>query len=77
MFLSALLDHEVPPPKVTVVLADRADAVALPASFSPDTVVRLLREPTKEFSLKNGKTTYYVCRNHSCMPPVNELKEMI
>ena len=77
MFLSALLDHEVPPPKVTVVLADRADAVALPASFSPDTVVRLLREPTKEFPLKNGKTTYYVCRNHSCMPPVNELKEMI
>ena len=77
MFLSALLDHEVPPPKVTVVLADRADAVALPASFAPDTVVRLLREPTKEFPLKNGKTTYYVCRNHSCMPPVNELKEMI
>ena len=77
MFLSALLDHEVPPPKVTAVLAERADAVALPASFSPDTVVRLLREPTKEFSLKNGKTTYYVCRNHSCMPPVNELKEMI
>lgn len=77
MFLSALLDHEVPPPKVTVVLADRADAAALPASFSPDTVVRLLREPTKEFPLKNGKTTYYVCRNHSCMPPVNELKEMI
>ena len=77
MFLSALLDHEVPPPKVTVVLADRADAVALPVSFAPDTVVRLLREPTKEFPLKNGKTTYYVCRNHSCMPPVNELKEMI
>ena len=76
MFLSALLDHEVPPPKVTVVLADRADAVALPASFAPDTVVRLLREPTKEFPLKNGKTTYYVCRNHSCMPPVNELKEI-
>ena len=76
MFLSALLDHEVPPPKVTVVLADRADAVALPASFSSDTVVRLLHEPTKEFPLKNGKTTYYVCRNHSCMPPVNELKEI-
>ena len=77
MFLSALLDHDAPPPKVTVVLADRADAVARPALFSPDTVVRLLREPTKEFPLKNGKTTYYVCRNHSCMPPVNELKEMI
>lgn len=77
MFLSALLDHEVPPPKVTVVLADRADTVALPAAFSSDTVVRLLREPTKEFPLKNGKTTYYVCRNHSCMPPVNELKEII
>ena len=77
MFLSALLDHEVPPPKVTVVLADRADAVARPALFSPDTLVRLLREPTKEFPLKNGKTTYYVCRDHSCLPPVNELKEMI
>ena len=77
MFLLALLNHENPPPRVTVALAKQADAVELPVSLSPDTAVLLLREPTEEYPLKNGKTTFYVCRNHSCMPPVHELNGMI
>ena len=39
MFLLALLNHENPPPKVTVALAKQADAVELPVSLSPDTAV--------------------------------------
>ena len=27
-------------------------------------------------TLKNGKTTYYVCRGHSCLPPTNDPGEL-
>lgn len=73
MFLLALLDREDPPAKVTVVLEKPSDRgkLRLPA----DMIAALLPGPTKEYPLKNGKTTYYVCRGHSCLPPVNDLRE--
>lgn len=73
MFLLALLDHTSPPPKVTAVLDPQSDARELPLKLPPDTVTILLRKPTAEFPLKDGKTTYYVCENHSCLPPVHDL----
>ena len=73
MFLLALLDHDDPPPKVTVVLAEQPDTKKLPLSIPPDASVVLLHKPTEEYPLKNGKTTFYVCRNYSCLPPVNDL----
>ena len=73
MFLLALLDWESPPPKVTVVLAGQEKKFIIPS----DVVARLLPGPTKEFPLKDGKTTFYVCRNQSCMPPVNDLNEVM
>lgn len=73
MFLLALLDWESPPPKVTVVLAGQEKKFTVP----PDAVARLLSGPTKEFPLKDGKTTFYVCRNQSCLPPVNDLNEVL
>ena len=72
MSLLALLDHENPPAKVTVVLADRTEGEKLPLHISPDVAV-LLQEPTQEYPLKNGKTTFYICRDHSCLPPANDL----
>ena len=73
MFLLALLDWESPPPKVTVVLAGREEKFTIP----PDAAARLLPGPTEEFPLKDGKTTFYVCRNQSCLPPVNDLSEVM
>ena len=73
MFLLALLDWESPPPKVTVVLAGQEKKFTVP----PDAVARLLSGPTKEFPLKDGKTTFYVCRNQRCLPPVNDLNEVL
>lgn len=26
-----------------------------------------------EYPLKNDKVTYYVCKNHACLPPTNHL----
>ena len=76
MFLLALLDKEIPPPKVTVVPAGETMDAKLPLRFPLDAAVSLLREPTKEYPLKDGKTTFYICANNSCLPPVNDLSEV-
>ena len=77
MFLLALLDHNDPPPQITVVPAQETDVEELSSMLPPDAAVILLREPTKEYPLKDGKRTFYVCRGHSCLPPVNDLKELV
>ena len=76
MFLLALLEHEDPPPKVTAVLAQQSDAARLPLAVPPDAALSL-REPSAEFPLKDEKTTFYVCRGRSCLPPVHDLTEVL
>ena len=75
MFLLALLDRHDPPPKVTVVLSDKSEAAHLPLDLPPEAVV-ILREPGASYPMKNGKTTFYICRGRSCLPPVNKLPEL-
>lgn len=77
MFLTALLEYTDPPVKVTVVTDGNTDTDKLPLSMPSDAVVILLKHPTKEYPLKNGKTTYYVCRGHSCLPPVNDIRDVL
>lgn len=72
MFLSALLDYFEPPEKVTIVQEETDGHENCPLAVPADTVLRLHR-PTAQFPLRNGKTTFYICRAHSCLPPVNEL----
>ncbi len=76
MFLLALLDEETPPPKVVIVSDNPSDAASLPLSLSPDTILRL-QTPTEEYPLKNGETTYYVCRGHACLPPTNDWQKVL
>ena len=71
-FLLALLDWETPPPKATVVLASQADADGLPLSLPLDAAVTRLDRPTAEYPLKDGRTTFYICRDHSCLPATND-----
>lgn len=73
MFLTALCDYLDPPEHITVVLKDKNDAAGLSCRISPGTAVTVLERETPEYPLQNNQTTFYVCRNHSCMPPVNEL----
>lgn len=73
MYLTALLEYNKPPVKVTVVLGESNDFHALPLSLPSDAAVLLLQNPTEEYPLKNGKTTYYVCRDRNCLPPTNDL----
>lgn len=76
MFLTALLAYNDPPIKVTVVSCDNTDISTLPFAFSANTIIDCLPNPTAEYPLKNGKTTYYVCQGRSCMPPTNDLNEI-
>ncbi len=77
MYLLSLLDKKEPPMKITVVADDKTDIKRLPLDLPINAVVNFLCKPTKEYPLKNTKTTYYVCKGHSCMPPVNDLNEII
>ncbi len=73
MFLAALLDFIDPPVKITVVPDENTETSSLPFLFPLNSAVRFLSRPTAEYTIKNGKTTYYVCKGHSCKPPVNDL----
>jgi len=77
MFLRALLEHTNPPMKITVVTDDQTDKSRLPLSLPPNAVAILLEQPSDEYPLVNGKTTYYVCRDHSCLPPTNDLHKLV
>jgi uncharacterized protein YyaL (SSP411 family) len=73
-FLTALSDRLEPPPKVTAAVGNPADLEALPFILPPEAALVILDPPTAEYPLLEGKTTYYVCRGNTCLPPVTELR---
>lgn len=73
MFLIALSDYLTPPNKITIAVKNKNELASLPCRIPLGSVVRAIENPTKEYPLKNDKTTFYVCRGHACQPPVNEL----
>ena len=76
MFLIALLEYENPPTRITVVMSEDADKNALPLAL-PHNAIIIFKEATKEYPLLNGKTTYYICRAHSCLPASNDLHQLL
>ncbi|MCI8861523.1 MAG: thioredoxin domain-containing protein [Lachnospiraceae bacterium] len=76
MFLTAFLEYMEPPVKVTVVADEQEESEHLPLGIPPEAVIILLQQPTTEYPLKDGKTTYYICHKNSCMPPVHTLREV-
>ncbi len=77
MLLVSLLEHASPMTKVKIILDEETEKSRLPLVLPPDAIVTLLLQATKEYPLKNGKTTYYICRGHSCLPPTNDPDELI
>lgn len=71
MFLTALLFYRDPPQKITVVLSkqDTADKILPRLPLYAD--VRILAEPSAEYKRLDERTTYYICKNHTCLPPTN------
>lgn len=70
-FLLAHLYETTPRKEIVCVLVDEKDLEQL--KKQDNAIVKILREPTIEYPLKNNKTTFYVCENFSCQPPVNKL----
>ena len=75
MFLTALLEYNEPPIKITVVPTEGTDITALTFSAPHDAIV-ILKNNTKDYPIINGRTTYYVCRGKHCMAPVNDLTDL-
>ena len=77
MFLMALSDHTLTSDKVTVVTKMREE---IPENISckvPLNAICIIAEPSDNYKLKNDKTTFYVCRGHQCLSPVNDLAEVV
>lgn len=77
MLLVALLERRQPPMKITVVRDERTDIKKLSLALPTDAAVILLSEPEENYPLKNGKTTFYVCRGNACLPPTNDLNDLV
>ncbi len=77
MFLLALLEYNLPPMKITVVADVKTNINHLVFDLPINAIINIITQPTGEYPLKNGITTYYVCKGHSCMPPTNDLNEFI
>ncbi len=74
MYLLVLSDRLAPPPRVTAAAHDRAEVRDLPLRVPPEAPVRAVMGGSEEYPLRNGKTTYYVCRENACLPGSNELE---
>lgn len=72
MFLIARLFYDYPPQKITVVIPKEENADNIISRLPLYADVTLCRE-NKTYALLNRKTTYYVCKDHMCLPPVNKL----
>ena len=75
-FLLALLLSQ-PRKKLVCVLQNEKDAEGLALRIPFGTVVRVLHKETESYPLLNGRTTYYVCGENACLPPVNSLEEAL
>ena len=71
MFLLAKLMYENPPEHITVVLKNNTDLKNLQDKIPLLTNISVVSQ-SKEYPLLNDRTTYYVCKNNSCLPPTNE-----
>lgn len=74
-FLRALLQTLYPPERIVCVPAEPMDWAALREKAAKGAAVAILEGPQGGYGLLNGRATYYVCREHTCLPPMNDLRE--
>ncbi len=72
VFLIALLFHENPPQKITVVLSEGKNVDDLLTHLPLYADIKILPRETEGYRLLDGRTTYYVCKGHTCLPPTNQ-----
>ncbi len=73
MYLVALSDYIELSEKVTIVVKEKDQIPEnLSCRISLNTVC-ILERPSEKYKLKNDRITFYVCKGHQCLPPVNML----
>ncbi|MBR0277332.1 MAG: thioredoxin domain-containing protein, partial [Clostridia bacterium] len=75
MFLIAMLLYEDYIPHVTIALKKLSDLNQIREKLPFIANVTLKTESTKHPFL-NNQTTFYVCKNHICLPPTNEIDSL-
>lgn len=73
MFLIASLLYSYPPSQITVVLSKQDTKETILPQLPLYANIKILSSPTKEYQLLHKKTTYYICKNHTCLPPTNQI----
>lgn len=71
MFLIAKLIYENPPEHIVIVPKDYSELEKIRHKL-PLLANVIITPECKEYPIINEKTTYYVCKNHACLPPSNE-----
>ncbi|MDY4413544.1 MAG: thioredoxin domain-containing protein [Ruminococcus sp.] len=72
MFLIAKLLNENPPEHIVIAVRDDSDFQKIQKNLPFLANVSVVRN-SMEYPLENDKVTYYVCKNHVCLPPTNSL----
>lgn len=81
MFLFALSDYLESPALIKVVPGgqnrggEQEQVKNLSLSVPLQWIVKVLSQESTEYPLLNGETTYYICKNHSCLTPINHLED--
>lgn len=73
-YMYSLLIHIYNQKEIVCVLKDsgiKNDLEKLKSQFNSTIII--LNKPTKEYPLKDNKTTFYICENNACKPPTNNL----
>lgn len=73
MFLISKMLYENPPVHITVVLENNSGIKEIKDNL-PFLANITIAPESSGYPLLNGKTTYYVCRGYSCMPPSNKIE---
>lgn len=72
MFLFAKLIYENPPEHIVIALKNSWDLEKAKGQVGLLANVVIVLD-SREYPLLNDKTTFYVCRDHACYAPVNEI----
>lgn len=85
--MSGLIENETRMELIVVVdkynKPDESIIDSIKENYIPNLVVRLieqshlLQDGFGEYKMLNGKTTYYLCKNHSCQSPTNDVEEIL
>mgnify|MGYP002715372267 CR=1 FL=1 len=70
-FLIAALYEKNPPEHIVCVIKNKEDLNQLRGKTRLYANVVILEEQAPDYPLVNDRTTFYICRDHVCLPPVN------